>query len=844
MIRNEIVAWVKLQPYWMQAIADLIFKGEAISEDSLDNIYILFKKEYRLIQGTINKECFEFLLQNDEDEIREKMIWNSVSNIKGVNALKEGESIKIGEQVTLIYGENGSGKSGYTRLLNNAFISRGDKTILPNIFKASAIKPSATFNFKDEEDNIKSVKFPENRSNYLFSSVSVFDTVSAVNDLTKESELAFAPMEFRFFDDFTRIFLAIKSRLQAEIENNQQTNEFGNYFDKDTEIKKTIQKINGKTKFASIKKLSEVSDESYKENVKRKMFLQSLNINEKTKEFHKLKQDLSIIKEKIILLNNKFSDDRIMKTEELLVEWSTLKELTAIEGIEQLKGEHIYGLGSTEWKQFILAAKTYYDSIDEEIEECIFCGQSIENIMVINKYWEYLNSTAEKNLSIAEYNIEKIKKDFESQEIRIIIEGSKLEEWLKEYQKDFYNQLIAAEKNFNKIKSEIVENLTDLEWKKTIEPFIVNLSNFDELFTLLDKEIQQLDADKVNKELAKIESKIDEYNDKLKLKKLLPKIESFIYSNKWVGLAKEIRLSTQKITTFQNKLFSEYITSKYIETFDDECKKLDANFSAEIKQRGHKGATLSKLSIKGKSPIEILSEGEQRSIALANFLAETRLNKNNSCLVFDDPVSSLDHVRRERIAERLVEEASHKQVVILTHDITFLISVQNYCSAKGVDCSTTTIRKFRDESGIVQNEAVPWIGMPVQKRINQLRDRLQSMESFYSDIDSSNIDKLVEYEDRAKLWCEQLRETWERTIEEILFNKSVQRFGPAIHTQNLKKAPFTKDLYFELEKGMTNCSKWVHDRAAGLGEAIPEPQELKAYLKDCEDFVKTNRPKG
>lgn len=44
MIRNEIVAWVKLQPYWMQAIADLIFKGEAISEDSLDNIYILFKK--------------------------------------------------------------------------------------------------------------------------------------------------------------------------------------------------------------------------------------------------------------------------------------------------------------------------------------------------------------------------------------------------------------------------------------------------------------------------------------------------------------------------------------------------------------------------------------------------------------------------------------------------------------------------------------------------------------------------------------------------------------------------------------------------------------------------------
>lgn len=844
MIINEIVAWVKLQPYWMQVIADLILKGEVINEECLNNIYILFKKEFELMKGTIEKENFEFLSQNDEDEVREKMLWVSVFDTKGINALKEGESIKIGEQVTLIYGENGSGKSGYTRLLNNAFISRGDKTILPNVFKTTSIKPSATFNFKDDKDNIKSIKFPENRNNYLFSTVSVFDTVSAVNDLTRESELAFAPIEFKFFDDFTRIFIAIKNRLQSEIDNKHQINEFGNYFDKDTEIKKLVQKIDERTNFESIVRLSETSDEIYKENVKRKKFLLSLNINEKIKEFHKLKQDLTDVKKKILLLNNKFSVDRIMKTEELLVERSKLKDLTAIEGIELLKGESIYRLGSPEWKNFISAAEKYYDSIDEEIEECIFCGQSIENVMVINKYWEYLNSVTEKNLSIAESNIEKIKKDFESQVIRIIVEGSKLEEWLIEYQKDFFNQLITAEKKFNKIKSEIVENLTDLEWKKPIEPFIVNLSNFDELFTQLDKEVQQLDADKVIEELVAIESKIDEYNDKLKLKQLLPKIESFIYNNKWVSSAKEIRLSTQKITTFQNRLFSKYITSKYIETFNDECEKLKAIFSAEIKQRGHKGATLSKLSIKGKNPIEVLSEGEQRSIALANFLAETRLNKNNSCLVFDDPVSSLDHVRRERIAERLVEEASHKQVVILTHDITFLLSVQNYCSAMGVDCSTTTIRKLRDESGIIENEAVPWIGMPVQKRINQLRDRLQFMESFYSGIDSSNIDKLVEYEDKAKLWCEQLRETWERTIEEVLFNKSVQRFAPAIHTQNLKKAPFTKDLYIELEKGMTNCSKWVHDRAAGLGEAIPDPKELRGYLKDCEVFVKANRPRG
>lgn len=844
MIKGEIVKWVREQPYWLQVIANSIFRGEKLNDESLDKIYVLFKKESGLLQEPLKKDNLDFLAFEDANENHAKMNWNSISKIQGVNALKEGESINIGKQVTLVYGENGSGKSGYTRLLNNAFISRGDKTILPNVFKNTEVKPSAIFDFKDDEDNIVSMQFPGNRNNYLFNSVSVFDTASAVHDLTKETELAFVPMEFNFFDEYTQIFLSIKSKLATEIESKQQTNEFGNYFDKNTAIKKIVQKIDGQTKYAEIKLIADTSelDEIYKEKVKRKTVLQSLNINEKLKEYNKFKQELNNIKEKVLLLNNKFSSERIMKTEELLTERATLKELSSNEGLAQLEGEQIYRLGSSEWKKFIIAAEEYHNSIDEEIEKCLFCGQNIEKVTVIDKYWKYLKSTAEKNLVVAESNIKKIKVDFDSQKFSLIVEGSRMEEWLKENQIDFYNQLITAEKEFMNVNSDIVKNLSELEWNKRIEPYNVNISCFDKVFELLDVNVQQLDADKVNKEFSSIENFINEYNDKLKLEKHLPKIESFIDSMNWVDLARTIKLSTQKITTFQNRLFSEYVTSKYIEKFDTECKKLEADFSAEIQQRGRKGATLSKLSIRGRSPIEVLSEGEQRSIALANFLSETGLNNKNTCLVFDDPVCSLDHKRREIIAKRLVEEASEKQVVILTHDITFLLSIQDHCSSNGIDCCTTTIRKLRDETGIVQNETVPWISMPVNKRIKQLRNKLQSIESFYTGITSDSIEKMEEYEGKAKLWCELLRETWERTIEEILFNNSVQRFSPAIQTQRLKKALFTKALYIELETGMTNCSNWVHDRASGLGEKIPTPEELKEYLKSCDDFVKANKP--
>ncbi|MBK6737940.1 MAG: hypothetical protein IPG64_08455 [Haliea sp.] len=47
---------------------------------------------------------------------------------------------------------------------------------------------------------------------------------------------------------------------------------------------------------------------------------------------------------------------------------------------------------------------------------------------------------------------------------------------------------------------------------------------------------------------------------------------------------------------------------------------------------------------------EILSEGEQRAIALGSFFAELALANHKCAIIFDDPVSSLDHKERGRKA--------------------------------------------------------------------------------------------------------------------------------------------------------------------------------------------------
>ena len=49
--------------------------------------------------------------------------------------------------------------------------------------------------------------------------------------------------------------------------------------------------------------------------------------------------------------------------------------------------------------------------------------------------------------------------------------------------------------------------------------------------------------------------------------------------------------------------------------------------------------------------------------------------------MLDDPVSSLDHVFTGKIAARLAQEGLKRQVIIFTHNIAFLMELEDACEA-------------------------------------------------------------------------------------------------------------------------------------------------------------------
>ena len=93
------------------------------------------------------------------------------------------------------------------------------------------------------------------------------------------------------------------------------------------------------------------------------------------------------------------------------------------------------------------------------------------------------------------------------------------------------------------------------------------------------------------------------------------------------------------------------------------------------------------------------------------------MDSRNKGVVFDDPVSSLDHKRRSYIVNRLVEEAKERQVVIFTHDISFFIELKNEIENNKMDCLQQVIRANNEETGFI-SQSIPWLGMKVNERIS------------------------------------------------------------------------------------------------------------------------------
>lgn len=294
-------------------------------------------------------------------------------------------------------------------------------------------------------------------------------------------------------------------------------------------------------------------------------------------------------------------------------------------------------------------------------------------------------------------------------------------------------------------------------------------------------------------------------------------------------------LKTRPISEKSKELTDKAVTQALQTALEKEFRTLDVGrLKMKLVPRPEYGKTYHKLTLglpKAARLGEILSEGEQRAIAIASFLAELSLSGYAGGAVFDDPVSSLDHFRRVRVAQRLVQEAKTRQVVIFTHDTIFLAELLECIEVERLPHLVHHLTWVSDRAGQCV-EGLPWDHQPYKERIDALKKEQKQMERCWSPYPNDDQSEAIR---QAYV---HFRKTLERVIEELVLNGVVHRYQNHIRVKNLSKVVgFTQDEFEEIEHlHMTACDH-AHDPASAKAVPVPDPAQLGKDIEALERFV-------
>jgi hypothetical protein len=198
------------------------------------------------------------------------------------------------------------------------------------------------------------------------------------------------------------------------------------------------------------------------------------------------------------------------------------------------------------------------------------------------------------------------------------------------------------------------------------------------------------------------------------------------------AIERDVDYAFNQITSLRRELVTVDLEKRIM----SEIETLDlTHLPFRVSDRSANGQSFFSVGLKtpiGVANEKVLSEGEQRALALACFLGELGADTRKHGLVIDDPVSSLDHMRIRRVAHRVVAEAAKgKQIIVFTHNLLFYNEVAEAAaqSSPQIPVAKRIITKSAAAGfGLISEADEPWIAQKVNDRIARLRERLKAFE--------------------------------------------------------------------------------------------------------------------
>lgn len=849
-ILQEILGWAKGLAPWQSDAVGRLFTKEALKPDDLDDLYALLKAEHGIPDPKGRKAspiADDKIPAGAQPNVHVDLL--AMKDLVNVNAIAENRRLQFGAKgLTVIYGDNGSGKSGYSRVLKKACRARDQsEQILPNANTPPGKAGPAAATFEITVNGApKELQWENGKpAPQELSSLAIFDSRCARAYLDEENDFSYVPYGLDILEGLAGVCRQFDGRIKAEqAQCAVDKTVFSELAVTQTAAGKLVAGLSAKTNVADVEKLAVLGPD---EIARRDELEKSLKADNPKEKATQLRLRAARIRQ---LANNAVEKLRIVdgaalgKLKDLAEAYHTAKAAAEL-AANAFKSDAtlLPGTGGEAWKELFEAARKFsleaypgkkFPQLGDGAP-CPLCQQPLnDGAERLIHFEKFIQQEAEKNMRVCKKSLAEQYKPFETQNLALgfddplfkEIEG--LDAALAAKTRDFEKVLLERHKT-------IKQACADRAWDKVVAEPASPTAQLQVLASNFIKEAEELEKAADEKARAALQSAFNELDARLKLSKLkaavITAIEKFSLAAKLAECLSAVK--TNAITMKSTELAEKVVSKELADALNHEFKALGAgNLHVSLATRAVKGKTLHKLKLElpqVRNPTDILSEGEQRAIAVGSFLAEVNIGKGTGGVIFDDPVSSLDHKRRERVAMRLVQEASKRQVIVLTHDIYFLWILMHEAEQIGVPITTQSLSK-RPEGFGVADPRLPFETMGTKARVGVMREMHQQVAKVHKDGDEPQFRKLT-------VDCyRNLRIAWERAVEEVLFRNVVLRFRKGVSTQPLIGVVVEDADYKLIEQAMTRCSNYAHDQALMGGTAIPEPDEILADINSLESW--------
>ncbi|PKH41706.1 AAA family ATPase [Nocardioides alpinus] len=844
-IGDDIAVWAGTRPLWQQRILQLLAGGQAITGSEID-------------------AAIAALLDGDEESTPEKPLDLALASVddatvtvaalgscKGVNALTDDQELDLSPYgLTVVYGDNGSGKSGYARILKEAVGARHPAQILPDVFEDRPDEPSAVLYYAADGDTCEH-KVP-GPADPVVRQMHFYDEHCGDVYLARKSVITYRPSALVLLDGLIEVCDRLRNNMTDRMrENSLRALDLN--LPEGTDASAFVASLTAETTASAIEEattLDPIANQKRAVAIAEAARLEGSSAAAERARLEGLAQAASSMSALLKGVARELDTEHLEIAAQERDNAKQLREAAVLAATADFADE-LPGVGGATWRTLWEAARAYSTAVGYHEEafpvthdaaRCPLCQQALDADARsrLERFDAHMRDTTERDAAEAEAKITARIRRLQD----LPVSGGAGVANLASHRSgalDLTERMQALLETAGTLRNEADAWLRGAGGRPLGFAASREIAELDELATSLSTAAAAVDVDAFRQSLAQTRAAVRDLDSHIRICESRDGICAEVdrLKNRRMLEAALGSVATTAITAKSTQLTKLYAGDVIKNEFVRETERLRLRRVTIRDLGGNKGRLEQQPGLEGAKArnvqaSDVLSEGEQTAMGLAGFFTEATFDTTRSALILDDPVNSLDHRRRTYVASRLVDFAKDRQVVVFTHDVTFAGALLQAATKQGVEVTPRSVERKGDVPGFVRH-ALPWKAKDFAARLTQIELELARLTRQRDDLGQDDWDKAV------GSWAGDLSELWESCVNSEILDEVYDRGTAQVRVMKFRiLSAVTADDAADFQAGYGACSMWArrHNKAPETNYVAPEPDEMLAEVERIRAWQK------